>query len=150
MLKLGFRRTSSNIQIKEATTIAAYVAYTHKPLRTNEVLGVRNGKLHSVNFWLLCLLQTWPQAHKSSIVWRKLSCLIKTKFISEILYLQRTCNEQSKLFLDNAYIFFLMRRHNISRRCGGIARDIVWLYKHLYDCVKPLLFSLFNINFIYK
>lgn len=32
-------RTSSNIQIKEATTIAAYVAYTHKPLRTNEVLG---------------------------------------------------------------------------------------------------------------
>lgn len=106
MLKLGFRRTSSNIQIKEATTIAAYVAYTHKPLRTNEVLGVRNGKLHSVNFWLLSLLQTLPQAHKSSIVWRKLSCLIKTKFISEILYLQRTSNEQSKLFLDNAYRFF--------------------------------------------
>ena len=46
MLKLCFRRTSSNIQIKEATTIAAYVAYTHKPLRTNEVLGVRNGKVH--------------------------------------------------------------------------------------------------------
>jgi len=58
MLNLGFRRTSSNIQIKEATTIAAYVAYTHKPLRTNEVLGVRNGKLHSLNFWLLWLLQT--------------------------------------------------------------------------------------------
>lgn len=43
---LGLRRTSSNIQIKEATTIAAYVAYTHKPLRTNEVLGVRNEKLY--------------------------------------------------------------------------------------------------------
>lgn len=36
----SFRRTSSNIQIKEGTTIAAYVAHTHKPLRTNEVLGV--------------------------------------------------------------------------------------------------------------
>ena len=48
MSKLCFRRTSSNIQIKEATTIAAYVAYTHKPLRTNEVLGVRNGKVHFV------------------------------------------------------------------------------------------------------
>jgi len=48
VLKLCFRRTSSNIQIKEATTIAAYVAYTHKPLRTNEVLGVRNEKLHFV------------------------------------------------------------------------------------------------------
>ena len=48
MLKLCFRRTSSNIQIKEATTIAAYVAYTHKPLRTNEVLGVRNRKVHFV------------------------------------------------------------------------------------------------------
>ena len=48
VLKLGFRRTSSNIEIKEATTIAAYVAYTHKPLRTNEVLGVRKRKLHFV------------------------------------------------------------------------------------------------------
>lgn len=38
-----FRRTSSNIEVKEATTIAAYVAYTHKPLRTNEVLGVSDG-----------------------------------------------------------------------------------------------------------
>ena len=36
-----FRRTSSNIQIKDGSTIAAYVAFTQKPFRTNEVLGVR-------------------------------------------------------------------------------------------------------------
>lgn len=35
-----FRRTSSNIKVETGTTIAAYVAHTHKPLRTNEVLGV--------------------------------------------------------------------------------------------------------------
>ena len=35
-----FRRTSSNIQIKDGSTIAAYVAFTKKPFRTNEVLGV--------------------------------------------------------------------------------------------------------------
>lgn len=35
-----FRRTSSNIQIKDGSTIAAYVAFTQKPFRTNEVLGV--------------------------------------------------------------------------------------------------------------
>lgn len=32
-------RTSSNIQIKDGSTIAAYVAFTQKPFRTNEVLG---------------------------------------------------------------------------------------------------------------
>lgn len=32
-------RTSSNIKIETGTTIAAYVAHTQKPLRTNEVLG---------------------------------------------------------------------------------------------------------------
>ncbi|XP_068678132.1 probable 3',5'-cyclic phosphodiesterase pde-5 [Montipora foliosa] len=32
-------RTSSNIKIEPGTTIAAYVAHTQKPLRTNEVLG---------------------------------------------------------------------------------------------------------------
>ncbi|XP_029201154.2 probable 3',5'-cyclic phosphodiesterase pde-5 [Acropora millepora] len=32
-------RTSSNINIETGTTIAAYVAHTQRPLRTNEVLG---------------------------------------------------------------------------------------------------------------
>ncbi|PFX17416.1 probable 3',5'-cyclic phosphodiesterase pde-5 [Stylophora pistillata] len=32
-------RTSSNIQIKDGSTIAAFVAFTQKPFRTNEVLG---------------------------------------------------------------------------------------------------------------
>ena len=42
-----FRRTSSNIQIKDGSTIAAYVAFTQKPLRTNEVLGVSDALLRT-------------------------------------------------------------------------------------------------------
>lgn len=51
-----FRRTSSNIQIKDGSTIAAYVAFTQKPFRTNEVLGVSAVSTFSswgsaVNIW---------------------------------------------------------------------------------------------------
>lgn len=50
IINLLCRKTSTPIKMQEGTTIAAYVALTHTPVRTNEILGVRTAAFHNKVF----------------------------------------------------------------------------------------------------
>ena len=84
-----FRRTSSNIQIKDGSTIAAYVAFTQKPFRTKVL---RRSQKFPMTIMLSNYWWGWAWYHESSEPRSELEDMNSTwqgKYLPYIFYLSR-------------------------------------------------------------